>query len=156
VTVADVTGIATAAQQMASGARSVVDAMESIRHTIEQSTGATREISLQTGEVASATQSIAAIAEENSAATEQVLASSEEMGAQVDAVTSQAEDLARTAAQLQDLVMRFHAEVGTDSLIEAAYDFDATDDDQYEPVQRRRDDDWAAANAQPGYAHRAS
>jgi methyl-accepting chemotaxis protein len=152
VTVADVTGIATAAQQMASGARSVVDAMESIRHTIEQSTGATREISLQTGEVATATQSIAAIAEENSAATEQVLASSEEMGAQVDAVTSQAEELARTAAQLQELVMRFHAEVGTDAAIEAAY----SDDDEDGYLPRRRGDDWSHAEAGHGYVSRAS
>jgi methyl-accepting chemotaxis protein len=155
VTVADVTGIATAAQQMASGARSVVDAMESIRHTIEQSTGASREISLQTGEVASATQSIAAIAEENSAATEQVLASSEEMGAQVDAVTAQAEDLARTASQLQELVMRFHAEVGTTAAIDAAYDLES-DDDEYEPAQRRRGNDWASAEPRSGFRSRAS
>jgi hypothetical protein len=51
--------------------------------------------------------------------------------------------------------MRFHAEVGTDSLIEAAYDFEE-EDEEYEPVQRRRSDDWAPAEARPGYAHRAS
>ncbi|MGE3268295.1 MAG: methyl-accepting chemotaxis protein [Chloroflexota bacterium] len=121
-TVADVTGIATAAQQMAAGARSVVEAMERISLTIEESTGATREISVQTDEVASATQSIAAIAEENSAATEEVLASSEEMGAQVDAVTAQAEELARTAGQLQDLVARFRAGVGAGLTSEQAAD----------------------------------
>jgi methyl-accepting chemotaxis protein len=115
VTVADVSGIASAAQQMADGARSVVDVMESIRQTIQQSTGATREISVQAGEFAAATQSIASIAEENSAATEEVLASAEEMGAQVDAVTAQAEGLARTAEQLQALVARFHGGVMADA-----------------------------------------
>ena len=122
VTVADVSGIASAAQQMADGARSVVDAMESIRQTIEQSTGATREISVQAGEVAAATQSIASIAEENSAATEEVLASAEEMGAQVDAVTAQAEGLARTAEQLQALVARFHDGVMADAAPDAEED----------------------------------
>jgi hypothetical protein len=155
VTVADVTGIATAAQQMAGGARSVVDAMESIRLTIEQSAGATREISLQTGEVASATQSIAAIAEENSAATEEVLASSEEMGAQVDAVTAQAEDLARTAEQLQELVARFHAGLDGDAAHDDE-DADLVEDAAPAFVARRRTDDWASAEPRRGYVSRAS
>ena len=152
VTVADVTGIATAAQQMAAGARSVVDAMESIRLTIEQSTGATREISAQAGEFAQATQNIAAIAEENSAATEEVLASSEEMGAQVDAVTAQAEGLARTAEQLQALVARFHA--GADAEYE---DEEAWEADEDRPVvARRRADDWVSAEAEEAYVSQAS
>jgi methyl-accepting chemotaxis protein len=161
VTVADVTGIASAAQQMASGARSVVDAMESIRQTIEESTGATREMSAQTGEVTAATQSIASIAEENSAATEQVLASTEEMGSQMDAVTAQAEDLARTAEQLQQLVVRFHAEVGaavdldTGFADDPSYADDPSDESDASFAPRRRRDDWVSADAERGYGRRA-
>ena len=157
VTVADVSGIATAAHQMAAGARSVVEAMERISLTIEESSGATREISVQTDEVASATQSIAAIAEENSAATEEVLASSEEMGAQVDAVTAQAEDLARTAEQLQDLVARFHAGVGADLDAEyedAQYDDDEDWEEEAPVTPRRRSNDWA--DTRPAVVSRAS
>ncbi len=151
-TVADVTGIASSAQQMAAGARGVVDAMEGMREAIEQSTGATREISLQAGEVTAATQSIAAIAEENSAATEQVLASTEDMGSQIDGVTAQAEELARTAEQLRNLVERFHATTGTD----AEYDDDEYADDEEPVVARRRGGDWTTADHRGEYAHRAS
>ena len=148
MTVADVSGIASAAQQMAAGARSVVDAMEEIRETIEQSTGATREISMQAGEVTAATQSIASIAEENSAATEEVLASAEEMSSQIDGVTVQAEELARTAEQLRAMVERFHRrdDLNTE---------DAAPEDDALLVARRRTSDWRASAHDPGSTYAA-
>ena len=70
------------------------------------------------------------------------------------AYVREAEDLARTANQLQELVMRFHAEVGTDAAIEAAY---ANDGDEYDAVvPRRRQDDWGTVETGHGYASRAS
>jgi hypothetical protein len=75
------------------------------------------------------------------------------MGAQVDAVTVQAEELARTAGQLQDLVMRFHAEVGTDAAIEATY---AGDYQKADVVLRRRGGDWSRDHSGHGYESRAS
>src|SRR5581483_4420616 len=152
VTVADVTATAASAQQMAAGARDVVDAMEGMRETIEQSTGATREISAQAGEVTAATQSIAAIAEENSAATEEVLVSTELMGRQIDGVTVQAEELARTAEQLRALVERFH----TRTELDADYAADGYADEGEPVVARRRSDDWASDARGAAHAHRAS
>jgi len=77
----------------------------------------------------------------------------------VDAVTAQAEDLARTAEQLQDLVARFHAEVGgaVDSDdYDAEYDDDLTDDADEPYIPRRRPGDWAPAETGRGYTSRAS
>ena len=66
------------------------------------------------------------------------------------------EDLARTAGQLQELVMRFHAEVGTDAAIEAAYGFEPGDEADYDVTPRRRGDDWGQSGTGHGYASRAS
>jgi methyl-accepting chemotaxis protein len=109
-TVTRVTEIATAAQQLALGARSVVGAMEAISAVVEQNSAATGEMSAQADEVTRAGASIAAVAEENGATTEEVAASAQEMGAQVEEIAAQAQELAATADQLQALVARFQVD----------------------------------------------
>ncbi len=106
-TVAQVTDIASAAQQMAAGARSVTDAMQSMSAVVEENTAATEQMSAQSNQVTGAIQSIAAVAEEQSASTEEVSASAEEMSAQVEEMSAQAQELAATAEQLKGLVARF-------------------------------------------------
>src|SRR5207249_6954538 len=94
-------------QQMATGARDVVDSMNGISAVIEESSAATEEMAAQAGQVTTSIESIAAVSEENGAATEQVSASAEEMSAQVEEMNAQAEELAATAQQLKDLAGRF-------------------------------------------------
>ncbi len=124
-TVGQVTQIATAAQEMAGGARGVVDAMSSISAVVEENSAATEEMAAQAGQVTASIESIAAVSEENSAATEQVSASAEEMSAQVEEMNAQAEELAATAEQLQGLVAKFRLDDGAQAV-----------------VTRRRADDW--------------
>jgi methyl-accepting chemotaxis protein len=109
-TATQVAGIAAAAQQMAAGARGVVDAIASISAVVEQNSAATEEMAAQAGQVTAAIESIAAVAEQNSAATEEVSASTEEVNAQVEEISAQAQQLAATAEQLQTLVGRFTVE----------------------------------------------
>lgn len=130
-TVEQVTGIAAAAQEMAGGARSVVDRMDDISAVVEENSAATEEMAAQAGQVTAAIQSIAAVAEENSASTEQVSASAQEMSAQVEEMAAQASELAGTAEQLRELVARFHLDTAS------------ADDRQGRVVARRRAGDWA-------------
>ena len=132
-TVERVSGIATSAQEMATGAQSVVDTMSSISAVVEESSAATEEMAAQAGQVTGAIQSIAAVSEENSAATEEVSASAEEMSAQVEEISAQAEELAATADQLKELVSRFQLE-----------------DAPSEPIARRRADDWSGSRRPAG------
>jgi methyl-accepting chemotaxis protein len=106
-TVRQVGDIASSSQQMAGGARSVTDAMQSISAVVEESSAATEEMAAQASAVTGAIQSIAAVSEEQSAATEEVSASTEQMSAQVEQMSAQAQELAATAEQLQALVARF-------------------------------------------------
>jgi methyl-accepting chemotaxis protein len=62
---------------MASGARSVTDAMHSISAVVEQSSVATEQMAAQASSVTDSIQSIAAVPEEQRAATEQVSAPTE-------------------------------------------------------------------------------
>ena len=63
---------------------------------------------------------------------------------------SQLDELARTPEQLQELVARFHAEVGDG-------EYPDHDDDDGPHVPRRRADDWAPApRADSGYVSRAN
>jgi methyl-accepting chemotaxis protein len=114
-TVRQVSGIAAAAQEMAGGARSVVDAMQSISAVVEENTAATEQMAAQAEQVTTAVQSIAAVAEENSAATEEVSASAEEMSAQVEELSAQAQELAATAEQLTSLVAQFRVSDARDT-----------------------------------------
>jgi methyl-accepting chemotaxis protein len=109
-TVGQVTGIAAAAQEVAAGARSVVDSMSSISAVVEESSAATEEMAAQAGQVTGGIQSIASAAAQSSATTEDVSASAEEMSAQVEEMTAQASELASTAEQLEALVARFRVE----------------------------------------------
>jgi methyl-accepting chemotaxis protein len=135
-TVGQVSGIAAAANEVATGARSVVDTMSSISAVVEENSAATEEMAAQAGQVTGAIQSIAAVSEENSAATEEVSASAEEMSAQVEEMNAQAEELAATAEQLKSLVARFTLEVSDSSQGVA-------------PISRRRASDWSNAPASP-------
>jgi len=135
-TVTQVTGIAQAAQEMASGARNVVEAMENISAVVEQNSAATEEMAAQSAEVGVAVQSISAVAEENSATTQQVSASAEEMGAQVEEMSAQAEVLATTAASLRALVGRFTLGAADAAAAEPADD-DTAVADAVEPELRR-------------------
>jgi methyl-accepting chemotaxis protein len=106
-TVRQVGEIASSSQRMASGARSVTNAMHSISAVVEESSAATEEMAAQASAVTNAIQSIAAVSEEQSAATEEVSASTEQMSAQVEEMSAQAQELADTADQLKQLVSRF-------------------------------------------------
>jgi methyl-accepting chemotaxis protein len=106
-TVRQVGDIASASQQMASGARSVTDAMHSISAVVEESSAATEEMAAQASAVTGSIQSIAAVSEQQSAATEEVSASTEQMSAQVEQMAAQAQALANTADQLKQLVSLF-------------------------------------------------
>jgi methyl-accepting chemotaxis protein len=110
LTVSQIGEIAIASQQMAVGARSVTEAMQSISAVVEENTASTEEMAAQSSQVTGAIQSIAAVAEEQSAATEEVSASAEEMSAQVEEMSAQAQELAATADQLKQLVARFRLE----------------------------------------------
>ncbi|MCC6175208.1 MAG: hypothetical protein IT305_07900 [Chloroflexi bacterium] len=132
-TVGQVNGIAVAAQEVAVGARTVVDTMSSISAVVEESSAATEEMAAQAGQMTSAIQSIAAVSEENSAATDEVSASAEEMSAQVEEMSAQAEELAAMAEQLKELVARFRCE-----------------DTPGAVVARRRSDDWPGSRATVG------
>jgi methyl-accepting chemotaxis protein len=136
-TVTQVTGIAQAAQEMASGARNVVEAMENISAVVEQNSAATEEMAAQSAEVGVAVQSISAVAEENSATTQQVSASAEEMGAQVEEMSAQAELLATTAAGLRALVGRFTLGAADNAVAEPAADDTTVVDEASEPELRR-------------------
>jgi C4-dicarboxylate-specific signal transduction histidine kinase len=109
-TVRQVTDIAAASQVMASGARSVTGAMQSISAVVEENAAATEEMAAQAAEVTGATQNIAAVSEEQSAATDEVSASAEEMTSQIEEMRAQAQELAATAEQLTGLVARFKPE----------------------------------------------
>lgn len=111
-TVSQVTQIATAANEMASGARAVVDAMGSISAVVEENSAATEEMAAQAGQVSASIQGIAAVSEENSAATEQVSASGEEMTAQVEEIAAQAGELSRTAEEVRELLAQFRVAHG--------------------------------------------
>jgi methyl-accepting chemotaxis protein len=104
--------IASSSQQMATGARSVTDAMHSISAVVEESSAATEQMAAQASGVNGSIQSIAAVSEEQSAATEQVSASTEQMSAQVEQMSAQAQELAATADQLKQLVARFKLDDG--------------------------------------------
>jgi len=65
---------------------------------------------------------------------------------------SQIEELARTPEQLQELVARFHAEVG-----DGDGEYLDDQDEEGAHVPRRRADDWAPApRADCGYVSRAN
>ena len=137
-TVSQVTQIATAAGEMAHGARGVVEAMASISAVVEENSAANDEMAALAGAVTSSIESIAAVSEENSAATEEVSASAEEMSAQVEEMNAQAEELAATAEQLKSLVAQFKLEESGDSM-----------------VARRRSTDWSPSQ-RPAAVRRAS
>jgi methyl-accepting chemotaxis protein len=114
-TVGQVTRISEAAQEMASGARSVVDAMSGISSLVAESAQATSSMAAGADTVTSKIEEITAVAEENSSAAEEVSASAEEMSAQVDTVATQAVALAESAESLRDLVARFQVDQADDA-----------------------------------------
>jgi methyl-accepting chemotaxis protein len=114
--VREVTQIANSSQEMANGARSVTDSMNSISAVVEENSAATEQMAAQASDVTSRIGSIAAVSEEQSAATEQVMASAEQMGAQVKEMSTQAQGLAATARQLNNLVSRFR--IDDDSVVD--------------------------------------
>jgi methyl-accepting chemotaxis protein len=95
---------------MSSGARSVVEAMESISAVVEESTAATEQMAAQAGSVTVTIETIAGAAAENSTATDQVSGSAGEIGEQVRRITEEAEQLAETSASLRAMVARFRLE----------------------------------------------
>jgi methyl-accepting chemotaxis protein len=112
-TVEQVGGIATAAQEMAAGARGVVGAMETISAVVEDSSAATEEMAAQAGQVTGTIDSIAAASSENGSATEQVSASAQEISGQIERIAEEAEHLASTSENLRTLVAQFRLEAET-------------------------------------------
>jgi methyl-accepting chemotaxis protein len=110
-TVGQVSGIASAAQDLAGSSHTVVQAMQAIRAVVEANTSSTGEMTSQAEQVNHAIEGIAAVAEEQSAATEEVSASSEEMSAHVEEMSAQAQELATAAQHLEELVSRFKLDV---------------------------------------------
>ena len=106
-TTEQVGGIAATAQQMAAGARTVVQALERVTTVVTENTAATQHMAANAAQVTSAVDSIAAVSQQQSAAAEEVSASAEEMAAQVEQISAQAQQLATTGEQLNQLVARF-------------------------------------------------
>ncbi len=142
-----VTSIASAAQEMTSASRGVVDAMASISTIVEESSAATEEMAAQASQVSESIQSIASVAEQSSGASRQVSASSEEMSAQVADVSEQAEVLARTADEVRALLAQFRVDASSEGDSGSV----AEDHDADRPVvARRRTGDWQAAERRRG------
>ncbi|MGE3912240.1 MAG: methyl-accepting chemotaxis protein [Chloroflexota bacterium] len=100
-------GIASAAQEMADGARSVVETMASIAEVVEGNSAATEEMAAQAGEVVTTISSIAAISEQNSTAATVVMQSTVDMSTRVEEMNAQADAMAEAADLLHQLVGRF-------------------------------------------------
>ncbi|MCC7370690.1 MAG: methyl-accepting chemotaxis protein [Chloroflexi bacterium] len=111
-TVSEVNGIAVASQEMADGARSVVQMMQTLAVEVDGSSSATEQMAARAEEVTEAIRTSAAVSEANSISAEQVSASTEEMSAQVEEMTAQAEELVVTAEMLRSLVTRFQLAEG--------------------------------------------
>jgi methyl-accepting chemotaxis protein len=127
-TVTQIMQIATAAEQMTSGANRVVEAMESISAVVEENTASTEEMAAQMQGVTETIAGIAAITDENSSAAAQVSAASDGMSGQVTAMIDQAHQVMETAEELQALVTRFQLDHAAPSSAVAP---------------RRRSSDWA-------------
>jgi methyl-accepting chemotaxis protein len=124
-TVRQVSEIASAAQQMAGGARSVTEALYSISAVFEQSSATTDPMAAQASQVSDSMQSIAAVSEQQTAATEQVSASTEQMSAQVEQTSAQAQELAHTAESLKELVALFKLHDPTPVPLDSCNGYDA-------------------------------
>ncbi len=105
--VGQVTDIASAAQQMAAGARNVVDAMQSISAVVEENSAATEEMTAQAGQVRNAVEGIARVAETQSADIQDMSAGTQEMNVQIEGMGAQVQELAAMAERLNELVARF-------------------------------------------------
>jgi methyl-accepting chemotaxis protein len=133
-TAEQVTTIASAAQELARGAGSVVDAMQSISAVVEENTAATEQMAAQTQEVTLAMQGIATNADDNSTASERVSGASVTMSSQVEAMIGDVEAVSATAEQLRAIVAHFRLAVV------------AATADKGQVAPRRRGSDWQAAD----------
>jgi methyl-accepting chemotaxis protein len=106
-TAAQVTTIASAADELAGGARHMTAAMGAIEATATTSSAATRDMAIRAAQAASAIEDIASGSAEQSAVSEEVSASTQEMSAQAEEFNAQAGRLAVTADGLRLLVARF-------------------------------------------------
>jgi methyl-accepting chemotaxis protein len=148
-TVGQVSGIAAAAQQVSTGARTVIGTMMSITRSVDESSAAIEQMAVQAGQVTATIQTIATVSAESSASTEEVSAAAEEMSAQVDQMSSQATDLAATADELMGLMSRFH--VDDDGSVAASDDGSSA-----ALASRRRAQDWRPGGRHVSAARRAS
>ena len=112
--------IATAADDLADGARQLTGVMQAIQAVVDANTSATRQMVQQAEQATTAISDIASGAAEQSAVTEEVSASTEEMAAQAVEMSAQARSLAVTADGLRLLVARFRlpAEAADDAYVE--------------------------------------
>jgi len=117
-TVTQASGIAAAAQEMADGARGLIETMDAMGGGVEANRVATDEMVAQATNVTTAIQAIASVSEEQSASSEEVSASAEEMSAQMAEMGRQSQELAATADQLKRLVVRFTLERSDDKVIQ--------------------------------------
>jgi methyl-accepting chemotaxis protein len=106
-TVGQVTDIATAAQQLATGAGSVTEAMASMGVVVEQNTAASEEMAAQSSGVSEAISGITELAQTQSASTLEVSQRAEVMRGEVEQIGGQIDELAEMAAGLRSLVGRF-------------------------------------------------
>ncbi len=122
--------IASAAAQMESASRDVVELMGGVSALVAESSRFTEEMEAASGQVRSAMEKVAAVTAETSASAEEVSASAQEMSAQVQQVVALAQSLGKMADDLRASAGRF----STAEASEAG--------GSGEVVMRRRKDDW--------------
>jgi len=106
-TVAQMSGIASAAEEMSAGARSVTEAMHGISAVVEENTASTEQMSAQAQQVASAIQGISEVAGQQTRAIAAVQQPVAEATEQVTELGAEARELAVTADSLRTIVARF-------------------------------------------------
>lgn len=102
--------ISQAAQELADGSRSVLNAMTEMASVAEENTAATEEMAAGSDGVMKAVDEVATISEETAAASEEVSASTEEVNASAEQLKASVETLVRLADDLDQVVGRFKTE----------------------------------------------
>ena len=101
--------IAGITEEMSSGAKNTVEAMDKVAAVTEENSAAAQQMSAASGQATAAVSSIAKEAEQNAAAAEQISASTEEMSSSIQEIASSAQALAKMAQKLQSTVGRFQS-----------------------------------------------
>ncbi len=97
-------------EEMSSGAKSTVEAMDRVAAVTEENSAAAQQMSAASSQATAAVSAIAKEAEQNAAAAEQVSASTEEMSSSIQEIASSTQALAKMAQKLQGTIARFQTQ----------------------------------------------